>query len=97
MSATAVQYVGESECAIRQVFARARASSPCIIFFDGLDALVLRDDNVLSESSVRVVNTLLTKLDGLDARCGVFILAATNRPDMLDSAMCRPGRLDKLL
>ena len=91
------QYVGESERAVRQVFARARASSPCIIFFDELDALVPRRDDTLSESSARVVNTLLTELDGLDARRGVFVLAATNRPDMLDPAMCRPGRLDKLL
>jgi ribosome biogenesis ATPase len=92
-----VQYVGESERAVRQVFARARASSPCIIFFDELDALVPRRDEALSESSARVVNTLLTELDGLDARRGIFVLAATNRPDMLDPAMCRPGRLDKLL
>jgi ribosome biogenesis ATPase len=92
-----VQYVGESERAVRQVFARARASSPCIIFFDELDALVPRRDETLSESSARVVNTLLTELDGLDARRGIFVLAATNRPDMLDPAMCRPGRLDKLL
>ncbi|KAH9955936.1 ribosome biogenesis ATPase RIX7 [Russula dissimulans] len=91
------KYVGESERAVRQVFARARASSPCIIFFDELDALVPRRDDTLSESSARVVNTLLTELDGLDARRGVFVLAATNRPDMLDPAMCRPGRLDKLL
>jgi ribosome biogenesis ATPase len=82
---------------VRQVFARARASSPCIIFFDELDALVPRRDEALSESSSRVVNTLLTELDGLDARRGVFVLGATNRPDMLDPAMCRPGRLDKLL
>ena len=92
-----MQYVGESERAVRQVFARARASSPCIIFFDELDALVPRRDEALSESSSRVVNTLLTELDGLDARRGVFVLGATNRPDMLDPAMCRPGRLDKLL
>ncbi|KAF8274789.1 P-loop containing nucleoside triphosphate hydrolase protein [Lactarius quietus] len=91
------KYVGESERAVRQVFARARASTPCIIFFDELDALVPRRDEALSESSSRVVNTLLTELDGLDARRGVFVLGATNRPDMLDPAMCRPGRLDKLL
>ncbi|KAI0035509.1 P-loop containing nucleoside triphosphate hydrolase protein [Vararia minispora EC-137] len=91
------KYVGESERAVRQVFTRARASSPCIIFFDELDALVPRRDDALSESSARVVNTLLTELDGLDARRGVFVLGATNRPDMIDPAMCRPGRLDKLL
>ena len=90
-----VQYAGESEREVSQVF--AHASSPCIIFFDELDALVPRRDDTLSESSARVVNTLLTELDGLDARHGVFVLAATNRPDMLDPAMCRPGRLDRLL
>ncbi|KAI0050523.1 AAA-domain-containing protein [Auriscalpium vulgare] len=91
------KYVGESERALRQVFTRARASSPCIIFFDELDALVPRRDDSLSESSARVVNTLLTELDGLDARRGVFVIGATNRPDIIDPAMCRPGRLDKLL
>ncbi|TDL25837.1 ribosome biogenesis ATPase RIX7 [Rickenella mellea] len=91
------KYVGESERAVRQVFARARASSPCVIFFDELDALVPRRDDSLSESSARVVNTLLTELDGLDGRKGVYVIAATNRPDMIDPAMCRPGRLDKLL
>ncbi|KAJ6596768.1 ribosome biogenesis ATPase RIX7 [Mycena sp. CBHHK59/15] len=91
------KYVGESERAVRQVFSRARASSPCVIFFDELDALVPRRDDSLSESSARVVNTLLAELDGLDARKSVYVLAATNRPDMIDPAMVRPGRLDKLL
>ncbi|OCH94848.1 AAA-domain-containing protein [Obba rivulosa] len=91
------KYVGESERAVRQVFSRARASAPCVIFFDELDALVPRRDDNLSESSARVVNTLLTELDGLDGRRRVYVLAATNRPDMIDPAMCRPGRLDKLL
>ncbi|KAK7686097.1 hypothetical protein QCA50_010909 [Cerrena zonata] len=91
------KYVGESERAVRQVFSRARASSPCVIFFDELDALVPRRDDNMSESSARVVNTLLTELDGLDARKAVYVIAATNRPDMIDPAMCRPGRLDKLL
>lgn len=71
------------------MFSRARASAPCVIFFDELDALV--------ESSTRVVNTLLTELDALDARRAVYVIAAMNRPDMIDPAMCRPGRLDKLL
>lgn len=91
------KYVGESERAIRQVFTRARASVPCIIFFDELDALVPRRDTSLSESSSRVVNTLLTELDGLDDRQGIFVIGATNRPDMIDPAMLRPGRLDKTL
>ncbi|KAJ7594078.1 P-loop containing nucleoside triphosphate hydrolase protein [Mycena floridula] len=91
------KYVGESERAVRQVFSRARASAPCVIFFDELDALVPRRDDSLSESSARVVNTLLTELDGLDSRKNVYVIAATNRPDMIDPAMVRPGRLDKLL
>ncbi|KAG6329999.1 hypothetical protein ID866_9091 [Astraeus odoratus] len=91
------KYVGESERAVRQVFSRARASSPCVIFFDELDALVPRRDDSLSDSSARVVNTLLTELDGLDARKSVYVIAATNRPDIIDPAMVRPGRLDKLL
>ncbi|KAK0455203.1 nuclear valosin-containing protein-like protein, partial [Desarmillaria tabescens] len=91
------KYVGESERAIHQVFARARASFPCVIFFDELDALVPRRDDSLSESSARVVNTLLTELDGLDARKCIYVIAATNRPDMINPAMVRPGRLDKLL
>ncbi|SCV04228.1 LAME_0H16776g1_1 [Lachancea meyersii CBS 8951] len=91
------KYVGESERAIRQVFTRARASVPCVIFFDELDALVPRRDASLSESSSRVVNTLLTELDGLNDRRGIFVIGATNRPDMIDAAMLRPGRLDKTL
>lgn len=91
------KYVGESERAVRQVFQRARASAPCIIFFDELDALVPRRTTSLSESSARVVNTLLTELDGLNDRQGIFVVGATNRPDMIDPAMLRPGRLDKTL
>ncbi|KAL7754325.1 Ribosome biogenesis ATPase rix7 [Sorochytrium milnesiophthora] len=91
------KYVGESERAVRRVFARARASAPCVIFFDEIDALVPRRDDAKSEASSRVVNTLLTELDGLESRKQVFIIAATNRPDIIDPAMIRPGRLDKLL
>ena len=88
------RYVGESERSVRQVFVRARSSVPCIIFFDELDALVPRRDDTLSESSARVVNTLLTELDGLSSRAGIFVIAATNRPDIIDPAMLRPGRLE---
>ncbi|PRT53587.1 putative AAA domain-containing protein C16E9.10c [Wickerhamiella sorbophila] len=91
------KYVGESERAVRQVFTRARASAPCVIFFDELDALVPRRDDTNSESSSRVVNTLLTELDGVGDRNGIYVVAATNRPDMIDAAMLRPGRLDKQL
>ncbi|KAG0637363.1 P-loop containing nucleoside triphosphate hydrolase protein [Tuber brumale] len=91
------KYVGESERAVRQVFTRARASIPCVIFFDELDALVPRRNDSLSESSSRVVNTLLTELDGLNDRKGIYVIGATNRPDVIDPAMLRPGRLDKPL
>ncbi|KAF2403548.1 AAA family ATPase/60S ribosome export protein-like protein Rix7 [Trichodelitschia bisporula] len=92
------KYVGESERAIRQVFTRARSSVPCVLFFDELDALVPRRDASLSEASARVVNTLLTELDGLSgAREGIYVVAATNRPDTIDPAMMRPGRLESLL
>jgi ribosome biogenesis ATPase len=90
------KYVGESEKAVRQLFIRARNSSPCIIFFDELDALCPKrsmDNNAATE---RVVNQLLTEMDGLEERKQVFIIAATNRPDIIDPAMLRPGRLDKL-
>ncbi|KAL8990845.1 MAG: hypothetical protein Q9177_000593 [Variospora cf. flavescens] len=91
------KYVGESERAVRQVFVRARSSTPCVIFFDELDALVPKRDDALSESSARVVNTLLTELDGLSNRQGIYVIAATNRPDIIDPAMLRPGRLETLL
>ncbi|KAF0984248.1 hypothetical protein FDP41_007425 [Naegleria fowleri] len=92
------KYVGESERAVRQVFSRAAASSPCVIFFDEMDALCpKRDNESSSQSSERVVNQLLTEMDGLESRGNVFVIAATNRPDMIDPAMLRPGRLDKLL
>jgi len=91
------KYVGESERAVRQVFFRARSSVPCVIFFDELDALVPKRDDALSDASARVVNTLLTELDGISNRAGIYVIAATNRPDMIDNAMLRPGRLGKHL
>ncbi|KAK2187576.1 hypothetical protein NP493_161g02000 [Ridgeia piscesae] len=91
-------YVGESERAIRQVFLRARDSAPCVIFFDELDALCpRRSHGGEGGASVRVVNQLLTEMDGLEERKQVFVMAATNRPDIIDPAMLRPGRLDKIL
>ncbi|RDI76685.1 hypothetical protein Vi05172_g13332 [Venturia inaequalis] len=92
------KYVGESERAIRQVFTRARSSIPCVLFFDELDALVPSRNSNLSEASSRVVNTLLTELDGISgSREGIYIIAATNRPGDIDAAMLRPGRLETLL
>jgi len=94
------KYVGESEKAVRALFLRAQTSAPCIIFFDELDSLAPRrggggsGGNGVSE---RVVNQLLTALDGFAARRGVFVIGATNRPDILDPALLRPGRLDRLI
>ncbi|KAL7382883.1 hypothetical protein ABVT39_000834 [Epinephelus coioides] len=90
-------YVGESERAVRQVFQRGRNSAPCVIFFDEVDALCPRRSGHESGASVRVVNQLLTEMDGLETRRQVFIMAATNRPDIIDPAILRPGRLDKTL
>lgn len=91
------KYVGESEKAIRSLFLRARNSCPCIIFFDELDALVPKRSQDNNNAGERVVNQLLTEMDGLEERKQIFIIAATNRPDIIDPAMLRPGRLDKLL
>jgi len=91
------KYVGESEKAVRQLFKRATQSAPCVIFFDELDSLCPKRGSDNNTSSERVVNQLLTEMDGLEERVGVFVIAATNRPDIIDPAMLRPGRLDKLL
>ncbi|XP_019727649.1 nuclear valosin-containing protein-like isoform X2 [Hippocampus comes] len=90
-------YVGESERAVRQVFQRGHNSAPCVIFFDEIDALCPRRSGHESGASIRVVNQLLTEMDGLETRRQVFIMAATNRPDIIDPAILRPGRLDKTL
>ena len=92
------KYVGESERAVRQLFARARAASPCVLFFDEMDALAPRRGSDLGNASAeRLVNQLLTEMDGIDGRQGVYLIAATNRPDIIDPALLRPGRLDKML
>uniref|UniRef100_A0A182RPS6 AAA+ ATPase domain-containing protein n=1 Tax=Anopheles funestus TaxID=62324 RepID=A0A182RPS6_ANOFN len=91
-------YVGESERAVRQCFQRARNSAPCVIFFDEFDSLCpKRSDTAESSAGSRVVNQLLTEMDGIEERKGVFLMAATNRPDIVDPAVLRPGRLDKIL
>lgn len=92
------KFVGESERSVRMVFARGRASAPCVLFFDELDALApRRGSDRANPSSERVVNQLLTEMDGVESREQVYVIGATNRPDMIDPAMLRPGRLDKLL
>ena len=92
--------MGESERAVRSLFARARAAAPCVLFFDELDSLAPRRSGGSEgggDAAVRVVNQLLTEMDGMESRKQTFVIAATNRPDMIDPAMLRPGRLDKLL
>ncbi|CAB3366516.1 Hypothetical predicted protein [Cloeon dipterum] len=91
-------YVGESERAVRQCFQRAKNSAPCVIFFDELDSLCpKRSETGEGGASMRVVNQMLTEMDGIEGRQGVFLMAATNRPDIVDPAVLRPGRLDKIL
>ncbi|KAM4694030.1 peroxisome biogenesis factor 6 [Discoglossus pictus] len=92
-------YVGQSEENVRDVFSRARAASPCIIFFDELDSLAPNRGKSGDSGGVmdRVVSQLLAELDGLHSTNDVFVIGATNRPDLLDSALLRPGRFDKLL
>lgn len=92
------KWVGESEKAVRKVFKRARQTSPTIIFFDEIDALApKRGLNTGSNATERVVNQLLTEMDGLEDLTNVVVIAATNRPDMLDTALLRPGRFDRII
>jgi transitional endoplasmic reticulum ATPase len=92
------KWVGESEKAIREIFRRARQASPCIIFFDELDAIASRrSTGDSSRASENVVAQLLTEMDGLEDMTDVVVLAATNRPDMLDTAILRPGRFDRII
>jgi transitional endoplasmic reticulum ATPase len=90
-------YVGESEKGVREIFKKARLAAPCIIFFDEVDALApMRSSGGGGDGRVaeRVISQLLTELDGVEVIKGVFIIAATNRKDMLDPALLRPGRID---
>ena len=92
------KWVGESEKGIRKIFEKARQTSPTIIFFDELDALApKRGSESGSRVTENVVNTILAEMDGLEEMQDVVVLAATNRPDILDAALLRPGRLDRLL
>ncbi|MEM3437539.1 MAG: CDC48 family AAA ATPase [Nitrososphaerales archaeon] len=92
------KWVGESERGVREVFRRARQAAPCIIFFDEIDSIApvrgMSGDSMVTE---RVVSQLLTELDGIQALTGVVVLAATNRIDMVDPALLRAGRFDKLI
>jgi transitional endoplasmic reticulum ATPase len=92
------KWVGESERGIREIFRRARQAAPCVVFFDEVDSIAptrgMGGDSMVTE---RVVSQLLTELDGIQALSGVVVIAATNRADMIDPALLRPGRFDKIV
>ncbi len=91
------KYVGESEKGIRDVFSKARENAPTVVFFDEIDSIAGERGQRMTDSGVgeRVVSQLLTELDGVEALDDVVIIAATNRPDLIDNALLRPGRLDR--
>src|ERR687893_38587 len=93
------KWVGESEKGVREVFRKARQAAPCIIFFDEVDAIAPRRGGSFGNSHVteRVISQMLTELDGLEVLTNVVVIAATNRPDIIDAALLRPGRFDRLL
>ena len=92
------KWVGESERGIREIFRRARQASPCVIFFDEIDSIApVRGAGGETAVTERVVSQLLTELDGMENMHGVVVLAATNRADMIDTALLRPGRFDKII
>ncbi|HEU5220545.1 MAG TPA: CDC48 family AAA ATPase [Candidatus Nitrosotalea sp.] len=92
------KWVGESERGIREIFRRARQASPCVIFFDEIDSIApIRGVGGETAVTERVVSQLLTELDGIESLHGVVVLAATNRADMIDTALLRPGRFDKII
>ena len=92
------KWVGESERAIREVFSKARQAAPCVVFFDEIDAIAPRRGyRVDSGVTERVVSQLLTEMDGIQRLEGVVVIGATNRPDILDPALLRPGRFDRLI
>jgi len=92
------KWVGESEKAVREIFAKARQAAPCVIFFDEIDSIVprrgMRYDAGVTD---RIVNQLLTEMDGIAKLEGVVVIGATNRPDILDPALLRPGRFDRII
>ncbi len=93
------KWVGESEKAIREIFRKARQAAPCIIFFDEIESIIPRKDLVDDSSGVtnRVSSQLLSEMDGVEELSDVIVIGATNRPDLIDPAVMRPGRLDRLI
>lgn len=91
------KYIGASEKSVRDLFERASAAKPCVLFFDEFDSIAPKRGHDSTGVTDRVVNQLLTQMDGAEGLSGVYVLAATSRPDLIDSALLRPGRLDKSL
>ncbi|KAJ6825004.1 cell division cycle protein 48-like protein [Iris pallida] len=93
-------WFGESEANVREIFDKARGSAPCVLFFDELDSIATQRGSSVGDAggaADRVLNQLLTEMDGMSAKKTVFIIGATNRPDIIDPALLRPGRLDQLI
>ncbi|RZC75482.1 hypothetical protein C5167_050971 [Papaver somniferum] len=93
-------WFGESEANVREIFDKARQSSPCVLFFDELDSIATQRGSSVGDAggaADRVLNQLLTEMDGMNEKKRVFIIGATNRPDIIDPALLRPGRLDQLI
>ncbi|KAJ9540474.1 hypothetical protein OSB04_026980 [Centaurea solstitialis] len=94
------KWFGESEANVREIFEKARGSAPCVLFFDELDSIATKRGSSSGDAGGapdRVLNQLLTEMDGMSAKKTVFIIGATNRPDVIDPALLRPGRLDQLI
>jgi len=93
-------WFGESEANVREIFDKARQSAPCVLFFDELDSIAMQRGSSAGDAggaADRVLNQMLTEMDGMNSKKTVFIIGATNRPDIIDSALMRPGRLDQLI
>merc|ERR1711990_239607 len=93
-------WFGESEANVRELFDKARQAAPCILFFDELDSIARSRGGSAGDAGGagdRVINQMLTEMDGMNSKKNVFIIGATNRPDILDGAIMRPGRLDQLI
>ena len=89
------KYIGESERGVREVFKKARQAAPCILFFDEIESLVPRRGQMMGDQvTERVVTQFLTAMDGIEELKGVLVLGSTNRPDLIDPAILRPGRFD---
>ncbi|HHC19399.1 MAG TPA: AAA family ATPase, partial [Euryarchaeota archaeon] len=91
------KWVGESEKIIREIFRKARQAAPCVIFFDEIDAIAPERGSDVNRVTDRIVNQLLTEMDGMQPLENVIVIGATNRPELLDKALLRPGRFDKII